>query len=150
LPSGCSFIAIEANKLMNNPIWRIIRKCAEILSTLIVCFTTGTGIGFNLGEITARSWTRSAQIAFSEGAASIGGAVACVVGPFLYYFVLKQHVLFKEFATIVAVALVTGSLIALTGSELLTPIVPVLLSTVAAVIIRAQREDSERGTSPSV
>src|ERR1700722_840124 len=101
---------------------RVIHAIENIVSLILTCFTIGTGIGFNVGLITARTWERSAQIAFSEGAATIGGVAACFLGPILYFVILGRRVSFEEFATIVGFALVAGSLAGLAGSEFITPL----------------------------
>jgi len=123
-------------------IWRLIRVGGNVLALFLTCFIVGTGVGFNLGEITARTWERPAQIAFSEGAAGIGGGVACILGPILYYIILGRRVSFEEFAIIVASAFIGGSLAGLAGSEFITPIIPVLVSAIAATIIKFQRAGS--------
>ena len=120
-------------------IWRVIRISGNILSLFLTCFTVGAGIGFILGEIIARTWERPAQIDFAEGAAGIGGGAACIVGPLLYYIVLGRRVSFEEFATIVAFAVVAGSLAGLTGSEFITPAVPVVGAALAAIAIMVRR-----------
>ena len=99
----------------------------------------GTDVGFVLGEVTANGWQRSAQPAFSEGSSFIGAGMACLIGPALYYIVLNRRISFEEFATIVASVVVLGSLFALFGSEIVTPILAVLISGVASITIRARR-----------
>jgi hypothetical protein len=120
--------------------WRLIRISGNILSLFLTCFTVGTGIGFILGEIVARTWERPAQIDFAEGAAAIGGGAACVVGPILYYIVLGRRVSFEEFASTVAFAAVVGFLVSLTGSEFITSTVPVAGAVLAAIAIKVRRD----------
>jgi hypothetical protein len=52
---------------------RVLRAVGNVLATLLACVITGLGVGFTLAEIVSHAWLRSAQIAFVEGAAFLGG-----------------------------------------------------------------------------
>ncbi len=67
----------------------------DVISRLLTSAVIGCGIGFVEGEILARSWERSAQIAFAEGAADLGILAGLVLGP-VFYLLLSRTISFHE------------------------------------------------------
>lgn len=115
-----------------------IKFAWELVSVILTSGATGAGIGLFEGEVCARTSSRPYQISFAEGAGLFGGTVALVVGPFLYYVLLRRRVSFEQFAGIVACAGVIGSLGA-SMSELFGPIVTVVAGLAATIMILVWR-----------
>lgn len=119
---------------------RAVKIVGQILSLLVTSAVVGAGMGFWLGEITARKWPRFAQPTFAEGASGFGAPVALVVGSVLY-LLLRRRVSFGEFSAIVTCTAVVGTFAALPGWELFVPIASVFAAVCAAVTVKALQED---------
>jgi hypothetical protein len=118
---------------------RAAKVAGRVLSFLIASAAVGAGIGFGLGEITARNRPRSATVYFAEGAAHFGAAAALIVGP-VVYVLLRRRISFGEFSAIVTCTAVVGALAALLGWEFFVPIAAVLGAGLAAITVMALRE----------
>jgi hypothetical protein len=115
-----------------------IKFAWELVSVILTSGATGAGIGLFEGEICARASSRPYQISFAEGAALFGGGTALVVGPFLYYVLLRRRISFEQFAGIVACAGIFGSLGA-SMSELFGPVATVAAGLAATIMILVWR-----------
>jgi len=112
-------------------LWTLIR---------VVCASAvvGAGIGFLEGETVGRGWTREEQMAFAEGASSVGLVIAAVAGTAVY-FCFSRQISTKTFLGVVTSVLAAGEAIAfLTRNEMVTALANVLM-LVAAVVYLAVR-----------
>jgi hypothetical protein len=112
----------------------------QLLSVVMSSAVVGSGIGFIQGEVVARKWTRPEQIAFAEGACMIGGEVAFVIGPLLYFLFFGRKISIEEFFGIVAAALVAGVLSALIVPEWITMFATILSAIVVAALYKEIRK----------
>jgi hypothetical protein len=112
----------------------------RLFSVAITSLLVGAGIGFFHGEIISRRWERPAQIAFAEGASSIGALVALVLGPVLYYGLFRRRVSVEEIAIVVSCTAVIGALASITGSEVLIPLLNIGVMIGASFTIMALRK----------
>lgn len=123
---------------MTSTIRKIGKFAWQLVSVVVTSVVVGAGIGLFEGEVSARNWSHQTQITFAEGSSLFGGAVALVVGPLLYYVVLRRHVSFEEFAGIITCAGIAGCSAAMM-SELLAPIATVVAAFFVAVMILVRR-----------
>jgi len=100
----------------------------------------GSDIGFIQGEVVARKWVRPEQIAFAEGACMIGGEVAFVIGPLLYFLFFGREISIEEFFGIVAGTLVAGVLSSLIVPEWITMFVTILAAIAVAGLYKELRK----------
>jgi hypothetical protein len=92
----------------------------------------GAGIGVLQGDIVSRLATREEQMAFAEGAATIGALAAMIVGT-VAYFVIKGDVSLKQFSTTAFWVICVGSVVAFfPQSELVTVFADVLTAIIVA------------------
>ena len=91
----------------------------EFACILSISLVLGIGIGGLQGIIAFRSST------YAEGGATIGGIVAVIVGPFVYYTFLRKYLTVKDAANLIMICLAAGLLSALMfgwGSLAVTPL----------------------------
>ena len=126
----------------------VIVAISKLLALLITSAVSGSGIGFLTGQIVSHAWGRSAQMAFSEGAALFGLAIALFLGPCVFV-ALGRRLSFWEYAALVASGVSAGAVVALTGNELLVPLVIVLVLAGSTVMVRYLRTRSSSITARS-
>ena len=116
-------------------LWRLV-------SFAVTPMLIGAGIGFFHGEIVARDWERPAQTAFAEGASSIGALVGLVLGPALYFLLLRRRVSVEDLALVVSCTAIIGGLVSLTGAEVVIPIVNIAVTIFASLTIVKDPKES--------
>lgn len=118
---------------MNINLRRIGSVAWAFLQIALMSGAVGAGIGVLQGDMVSRVAAREEQMAFAEGAATIGALAAMIVGA-VAYFVIKGEVSLKQFSTTVFWVICVGSVVAFfSQNELFTVFADVL----AAIIVTA-------------
>jgi len=115
----------------------------RLLSAVLTSGLIGAGIGFLQGEVVARKWPRPEQIAFTEGACMIGGEVALIAGPLLYFLFFARDISVEEFFGIVASALIAGVLSAIVVPEWISMFGTILATIFVAVLYKELRKKTD-------